>query len=155
MPRIKLNDVNSIDVTEEDYQNFLKWQSSQKKEKAFQEIREIWENFVSLNHHKNRDFDFTIYLTYDFLDNKFNCWVRHRGYITDYSTSKKYQSEQADEAIKLSIADCILKNFRSVENWCSDVVKNSYEYELEQVKQAKYYFENKNRLDILRQVLYN
>lgn len=149
MSRIKIEEVKTISIPAEDYQNYLHWRNEKKKQEAFKELLHLWQDFVQINVCKERDFEFSLLTHFDFWKNKINIRAKHKGYIVDFSISKEYPTVQQ------AISECIFKNFKQIEPWCKEVLKDPDEYEYEQVEQAQFYFSNKNRLAKLHQVLYN
>lgn len=134
------------DLTEEEKQAALKYIRIKRR---YRECCNLWQEFICLNHHKTRDFCYFIKSQYDFFVDEFRHKASHEGYYVDYEITREYNTPEE------AITECILNSFNQIKDWCQEVRTNEDEYELEQIKQANYYFKIEPRLKELRKELRN
>lgn len=106
-------------------------------QKEVQELQAKWYEYVSLDHHKDRDCHFYVNLDFAYDGTDIDHEVTHHGYI--YHNELRLEGKGADFYPTLKKA--ILTVIKDQEVWVNDVLESPGDWDEWQIEQAKKYKE--------------
>ena len=97
----------------------------------------LWKDFVTRNHYKSRDLEFSVLELGCFYDKeKWYVAILPKPYVLDGPiVSDRFKNKN------LAIIDLILLCFSYMEDWCNEVLNHPEEYDEEQNDQARFFKE--------------
>lgn len=115
---------------------------SKSVEEQIRGLTQIWYEYVSFDHHKDRDCHWYIHQVWSYGDKPY--WeVWHGGYVSDCNDDKHYASH--DRALE-ALLRLIQSAFNSELEWARDVLMRKMEYDKVQVEKAEWLEAQRNKL---------
>lgn len=98
-------------------------------------VKKIYQNYITMNHHKNRDFEIIVQKEYNLLDSDPQYFAMFpNAYVV--SPSKDTYTWASEE---LAVLDLLLSVLMRERVFCTRVLENQDEYDSIEVNQAEYY----------------